>query len=158
MNGGYLMANNLEALETWAAVLLERLEPGERSKVARSIGQELRRSQQKRVMAQENPDGSKFAPRKQRNLRGKQGRVKRKLAMFEKLRTASYLKVRGDTNAVSVGFTGRIARIARVHQYGLKDRAERDAPDVRYEQRELIGFTETDLDLIRDSLLKTLGK
>ncbi|WP_289138874.1 phage virion morphogenesis protein [uncultured Pseudomonas sp.] len=152
------MANNLEALETWAAVLLERLEPGERSKVARSIGQELRRSQQKRVMAQENPDGSKFAPRKQRNLRGKQGRVKRKLAMFEKLRTASYLKVRGDTNAVSVGFTGRIARIARVHQYGLKDRAERDAPDVRYEQRELIGFTETDLDLIRDSLLKTLGK
>lgn len=152
------MANNLEALETWAAVLLERLEPGERSKVARSIGQELRRSQQKRVMAQENPDGSKFAPRKQRNLRGKQGRVKRKLAMFEKLRTASYLKVRGDTNAVSVGFTGRIARIARVHQYGLKDRAERDAPDVRYEQREIIGFTETDLDLIRDSLLKTLGK
>ena len=151
------MANNLEALETWAAVLLERLEPGERSKLARSIGQELRRSQQKRVMAQENPDGSKFAPRKQRNLRGRQGRVKRKLAMFKKLRTASYLKVRGDSNAVSVGFTGRIARIARVHQYGLKDRAERGAPDVRYEQRELLGFKESDLDLIRDSLLSHLA-
>jgi len=150
------MANNLEALETWAAVLLERLEPGERSKLARSIGQELRRSQQKRVMAQENPDGNKFAPRKQRNLRGKQGRVKRKLAMFKKLRTASYLKVRGDTNAVSVGFTGRIARIARVHQYGLKDRAERGAPDVRYEQREVLGFTDSDLDLIRDKLLTQL--
>ncbi|KJZ51981.1 phage virion morphogenesis protein [Pseudomonas marginalis] len=147
------MANNLEALETWAAVLLDRLEPAERGKLARSIGQELRRSQQKRVMAQENPDGSKFAPRKQRNLRGKQGRVKRKLAMFKKLRTASYLKVRGDRNAVTVGFTGRIARIARVHQYGLKDRAERGAPDVRYEQRELLGFTEFDLDLIRHSLL-----
>ncbi|NWN46906.1 phage virion morphogenesis protein [Pseudomonas sp. MAFF 301514] len=152
------MANNLEVLETWAAALLDRLEPGERSKLARSIGQELRRSQQKRVMAQENPDGSKFAPRKQRNLRRKQGRVKRKLAMFKKLRTASYLKVRGDSNAVQVGFTGRIARIARVHQFGLKDRAERGAPDVRYEQRELLGFTETDLDVIRDSLLKTLGK
>lgn len=150
------MANNLEALETWAAVLLERLEPGERSKLARSIGQELRRSQQKRVIAQENPDGSKFAPRKQRNLRGKQGRVKRKLAMFKKLRTASYLQVRGDRNAVSVGFTGRIARIARVHQYGLKDRAERGAPDVRYEQREVLGFTESDLDVIRDSLLAHL--
>jgi phage virion morphogenesis protein len=156
VNGGYLMANNLEALETWAAVLLERLEPGERSKLARSIGQELRRSQQKRVMAQENPDGNKFAPRKQRNLRGKQGRVKRKLAMFKKLRTASYLKVRGDTNAVSVGFTGRIARIARVHQYGLKDRAERGAPDVRYEQREVLGFTDSDLDLVRDKLLTQL--
>jgi phage virion morphogenesis protein len=150
------VANNLEALETWAAVLLHRLEPGERSKLARSIGQELRRSQQKRVMAQENLDGSKFAPRKQRNLRGKQGRVRRKLAMFKKLRTASYLKVRGDSNAVTVGFTGRIARIARVHQFGLKDRAERGAPDVKYDQRELLGFTDSDIDIIRDSLLAHL--
>jgi phage virion morphogenesis protein len=150
------VANNLEALETWAAVLLDRLEPGERSKLARSIGQELRRSQQKRVTAQKNPDGSRYAPRKQRNLRGKQGRIKRKLAMFKKLRTASYLKVRGESNAVTVGFTGRIARIARVHQFGLKDRAESAAPDVRYEQREVLGFTEADLDLIRDELLEHL--
>lgn len=150
------MANNLEALETWAAVLLDRLEPGERGKLTRSIGQELRRSQQKRVVAQENPDGTKFAPRKQRNLRGKQGRVRRKLAMFKKLRTASYLKVRGDSSSITVGFTGRIARIARVHQFGLKDRAERGAPDVRYEQREVLGFTDNDLDLIRDSLLSHL--
>ncbi|XMB47216.1 phage virion morphogenesis protein [Pseudomonas fluorescens] len=150
------MASNLEALEDWAGVLLARLEPGERSKLARIIGQELRRSQQKRVVAQQNPDGSKFAPRKQRNLRGKQGRIRRKLAMFKKLRTASYLKVRGDSNAVTVGFTGRIARIARVHQYGLKDRAESGAPDVRYEQREVLGFTEADIDLIRDSLLTHL--
>lgn len=150
------MANNLEALETWAAVLLERLEPGERSKLTRSIGQELRRSQQKRVMAQENPHGSKFAPRKPRNLRGKQGRVKRKLAMFKKLRTTSYLKASGDSNAVMVGFTGRIARIARVHQFGLRDRAERGAPDVRYEQREVLGFNQIDLEMIKDRLLHHL--
>lgn len=147
------MANNLEALETWASVLLERLEPGERVKLARSIGQELRRSQQKRVMAQENPDGSKYAPRKKRELRGKQGRIRRRLDMFKKLRTASYLKIRGDSNAVSLGFTGRIARIAGVHQYGLKDRAERGAPEVQYDRRELLGFTDADLDIIRDSLL-----
>lgn len=150
------MANNLEALETWAAVLLARLEPGERSKLARSIGQELRRSQQKRVVAQKNPDGTKFAPRKKRDLRGKQGRVRRKLAMFQKLKTVKYLKVRADSNGITVGFTGRIARIARVHQYGLKDRAERGAPDVRYEQRETLGFTDADLDLIRDGLLAHL--
>lgn len=152
------MANNLEALETWAAVLLDRLEPGERSKLARSIGQELRRSQQKRVIAQENPDGSRYAPRKKRDLRGKQGRIRRKLAMFKKLRTASYLKVRGDSNAVSVGFTGRIARIARVHQYGLKDRPEQGARDIRYEQRELLGFTGVESNLIHDSLLEHLSK
>lgn len=147
------MASNLEALETWAAVLLARLSPGERSKLARTIGQELRRSQQKRVMAQENPDGSKYASRKKRDLRGKQGRIRRKLAMFKKLRTASYLKVHGDSNAVTVGFTGRIARIARVHQYGLKDRAEQGSPDVRYDRREILGFTDADIDVIRDRLL-----
>lgn len=151
------MASNLEALETWAAVLLDRLEPGERGKLARSIGQELRRSQQTRVIAQENPDGSKYAPRKQRNLRGKQGRIRRKLEMFKKLRTASFLRVRGDSNAVSVGFTGRIARIARVHQFGLKDRAEPGASDIRYEQREILGLTNIDIDLIRDSLLTHLS-
>lgn len=150
------MANDLEALETWAATLLERLEPGARNQLARSIGQELRRSQQKRVTAQQNPDGSKFAPRKQRNLRGKQGHIRRKLEMFKKLKNATYLKARGDSNAITVGFTGRIARIARVHQYGLKDRAERGAPDVQYEQREVLGFTEADLDVIRDSLLAHL--
>lgn len=150
------MANDLEALEIWAATLLERLEPGARNQLARSIGQELRRSQQKRVIAQQNPDGSKFAPRRQRNLRGKQGHIRRKLEMFKKLKNATYLKARGDSNAITVGFTGRVARIARVHQYGLKDRAERGAPDVRYEQREVLGLTEADMDIIRDGLLKCL--
>lgn len=150
------MDSKLQALETWAAGLLEQLQPAARNQLARSIGQELRRSQQKRVLMQENPDGSKFAPRKKRDLRGKQGRVRRKAEMFKKLRTATYMKARGDSSAVTVSFTGRIARIARVHQYGLKDRAEREAPDVRYEQREVLGFTDADTDLIRDRILEQL--
>ncbi|PYB98151.1 phage virion morphogenesis protein [Pseudomonas protegens] len=147
---------DLEALEDWAAGLLGQLQPAARNQLARSIGQALRRSQQQRIIAQRNPDGSKYAPRKQRNLRSKQGRIKRQVQMFKKLRTASFLKVQGDGNAISVGFTGRVARIARVHQYGLKDRAERDAPEVKYNQREVLGFTEEDLESIRDSLLGAL--
>lgn len=147
------MTNRLETLEDWAAGLLGQLEPASRNKLARSIGQTLRRSQQQRIIAQRNPDGSKYVPRKQRNLRGKQGRVKRKVQMFQKLRTASFLKIQGNGNAISIGFTGRIARIARVHQYGLKDRAERGAPEVKYEQREVLGLTDADLDLIRDQML-----
>ncbi|KAF0863962.1 phage virion morphogenesis protein [Pseudomonas sp. LD120] len=144
---------DLEALEDWAAGLLGQLHPAARNQLARSIGQALRRSQQQRIIAQRNPDGSKYAPRKQRNLRGKQGRIKRQVKMFKKLRTASFLKVQGDGNAISVGFTGRVARIARVHQYGLKDRAERGAPEVKYEPRKVLGFTDADLDTIRDGLL-----
>lgn len=147
------MTNRLEALEDWAAGLLEPLEPASRNRLARSLGQVLRRSQQQRIIAQRNPDRSKYAPRKQRNLRGKQGRMKRTVKMFQKLRTARFLKVQGDGNAISVRFTGRISRIARVHQYGLKDRAEPGARDVKYDRREVLGFGDADLPLIRDALL-----
>lgn len=76
--------------------------------------------------------------------------------MFQKLRKVTFLKAKGDGSAISVGFTGRVARIARVHQYGLRDRAERNAPQVQYDQREVLGFTDADLDLIRDGLLAHL--
>lgn len=150
------MSDNLEALEDWAGGLLSQLEPAARNKLARELGQALRRSQQQRIAAQRNPDGSKYVPRKQRDLRGKQNRVKRKAQMFQKLRTASHMKVKGDANAVAVGFTGRVARIARVHQYGLKDRAKPGAPDVSYKQRALLGLTESDINIIHDELLRHL--
>jgi len=145
--------SDLQALEDWAGSLLQRLEPAARNSLARTIAQQLRRNQQQRVTAQRNPDNSQYTPRKSRDLRGKQGRIRRKFKMFKKLRTTTYLKAQADSNTISIGFTGRIARIARVHQYGLKDRAERHAPHVTYNKREILGFTEADLDLIRDGIL-----
>lgn len=151
------MSDDLQALETWLAPLLARVAPAERGKLARNIATVLRRSQQQRLLAQRNPDGTAFAPRKQRELRGKQGRIKRKAAMFTKLRTVSYLKARGTAAEATVGFVGRISRIARVHQYGLRDRAERGAPDVQYAKREVLGLTEADRELIHDQLLQHLA-
>ena len=155
--GAARMTNRLEVLEDWASGLLAQLEPASRNKLARSLGQALRRSQQQRIIAQQNPDGSRYAPRKQRNLRGKQGRVMRKVKMFQKLRLTSFLKMQGDGNAISVGFTARIARIARVHQYGLKDRAERGSPDVQYDKREVLGLSESDLNMLKDELILHLA-
>ncbi len=150
------MNGSLEALKDWVGPLLRKLQPAERGKLARSLAQQLRRNQQQRVKTQANPDGSKYTPRKKRDLRGKKGRIRRKLEMFQKLSKVTYLKAKGDGSAISVGFTGRVARIARVHQYGLRDRAERNAPQVQYDQREVLGFTDADLDLIRDGLLAHL--
>ena len=150
------MANNLEALEDWAGELLSKLEPAARSKLARSLAQKLRRSQQQRVKQQRNPDGSPYAARKPRDLKGKKGRIKRQAKMFQKLPKASYMKAKGDGQSITIGFTGRVARIARVHQYGLKDRAEANAPEVRYQRREVLGVSEVDINLIRDGLLSFL--
>ncbi|QYX51507.1 phage virion morphogenesis protein [Pseudomonas sp. S07E 245] len=147
---------DLEALEDWAAPLLQRIEPAGRAKLARTLAQELRRSQQQRILAQRAPDGTPFTPRKPHKLREKQGRVKRKAKMFQKLRTASYLKAKGDAKGVTVGFTGRIARIARVHQYGLRDRIAPRGPMGQYEKRELLGFTSEDQERLKDAILAHL--
>lgn len=150
------MSDMFDDLGEWLTPLLSRIEPAERGKLARSVAQQLRRSQQQRIVAQRNPDGSAFAPRKPRELRGKQGRIKRKAKMFTKLRTVRYVKASGSATAATVGFAGRISRIARVHQYGLRDRAERGAPDVQYAQRELLGLTDVEREMVRDQVLQHL--
>jgi phage virion morphogenesis protein len=148
------MADNLHALEAWAGSLLAKLEPGERRKLNQEIGRDLRRSQQQRIAAQRNPDGTPYAKRKPRQLRGKTGRIKRQ--MFAKLRQAKHLKLQSTPNAIAIGFLARAARIARVHQDGLRDRPAKGMADIQYQRRELLGFTEADLELIRDRLLEHL--
>jgi phage virion morphogenesis protein len=143
---------DLNRLETWATPLLDKLEPAERKRLARTISTELRRSQRQRIADQRNPDGSAYAPRRGQ---AKTGRVRRK-AMFQKLRTTKYLKAKYNANSVSVGFFGDIAKLARVHQYGLRDRVAPNGPDVKYEQRELVGWAEADIDLVQDLLIKHL--
>lgn len=150
------MADMLDDLGDWLTPLITRLEPTERARLARSVAQQLRRSQQQRIVAQRNPDGTAYAPRKQRDLRGKKGRIKARAKMFTKLRTARYVKATGNASEAAVSFAGRIARIARVHQYGLRDRAERGAPDVQYAQRELLGLTPSERESIRDQVLAHL--
>jgi phage virion morphogenesis protein len=149
------VSNDLRALEDWAGALLVKLGPTERRRLTQSIARDLRRSQQQRIASQRNPDGSAYAPRKPRKLRSKAGRIRRK--MFAKLRTARHLKLQSSAERIAIGFLGRTARLARIHQYGLRDRAGRNAPQVQYSQRELLGFSEVELEMIRDRLLRHLG-
>jgi phage virion morphogenesis protein len=83
--------------------------------------------------------------------------VKRqKAAMFEKICMQKNLNIEQDENQLSVGFFGRVARIARVHQEGLKDKVSKKGPVYDYPIRPLLGFSPTDEALIRDSLLRHL--
>lgn len=153
------MNDDLHVLEAWAGTLLAQLQPGQSRVVTRRIAQDLRRSQAQRIASQQAPDGAPYAARKQRkNLRGKKGRIKRqKAAMFQKIRTQKNLKIEQDENQLSVGFFGRVARIARVHQEGLTDKVAKKGPAYHYPSRPLLGFSVTDQTLIRESLLRHLG-
>jgi len=150
------VSDDLRLIEDWAAVLLLKLAPAGRRKVAQAIAVDLRRSQAQRIAAQREPDGSPFVPRKPRkDLRGKRGRIKR-AAMFAKLRTSKWLKTRATPDLAEVGFTGRAGKLATVHQYGEVDAVAPGGPRVRYPRRRLLGFSEGDRTLIRDRLIDHL--
>lgn len=155
--------DELQAVEKWAGALLAQLSPAGRRKAMLDIARDLRRSQQARIAAQKDPDGAGYAPRKSRvqkggkKLRGKRGRIKR-AAMFAKLRTARYLQLEATPAGLAIGFAGRVARVARVHQLGEVDRVAPGGPEVRYPARVLLGFTDADRELIRDKLLEHVTK
>ncbi|CAE6841703.1 hypothetical protein R69746_06954 [Paraburkholderia aspalathi] len=154
--------DELQAVETFLGGLLGKLQPAARRAAMRDIARELRRSQQTRIVAQQNPDGSRYAARKPRTkpggkLRDKRGRIKR-AAMFAKLRTARYLKTEADANGLAIGFAGRVARVARVHQLGETDRVAPGGVEYRYPARVLLGFTDAEREMIRDRLLQHLTK
>ena len=141
----------VEEVQAKLSALINNLSPQARRQLARNIGQALRKNQQARIARQENPDGTAFEPRKPRKEFGKKkGRIKRK-AMFAKLRTARYFKIQSNANEVSVGFNGSSAMIAKVHQYGLMSSPSKTKDfKVRYAQRELLGFSQSDLDIFDD--------
>lgn len=153
------MADDLIQLETWAASLLVKIAPQARRTLATSIARALRRSQQERIAKQVAPDGTAYAARKNQGdrLRDKRGQIRRKQgAMFVKLRTARWLKANATADGAEVGFVGRVARLARVHQEGLADRTSPGGKMIRYPSRPLLGFSERDRALIRDLLLEQL--
>ncbi|MDF2073193.1 phage virion morphogenesis protein [Pseudomonas mendocina] len=150
------MTDNLAALEDWAGALLAKLSPAERRKLTTRIGRDLRRNQQQRIATQRNPDGTPYAPRKAKALRSKKGRIKRQ--MFTRLRQAKNLRLQSTADSIGIAFTGRIARIAKIHQRGLRDRPARGQAEVQYAKRELLGFNHAALELIRDGLLDHLTR
>lgn len=148
----------VEEVQAKLSALINNLSPQARRQLARNIGQALRKNQQARIARQETPDGTAFEPRKPRKEFGKKkGRIKRK-AMFAKLRTARYFKIQSNANEVSVGFNGSSAMIAKVHQYGLMSSPSKTKDfKVRYAQRELLGFSQSDLDIIEDLVIEQLS-
>ncbi|SET28406.1 phage virion morphogenesis protein [Kosakonia radicincitans] len=140
--------------ENELAGLLAALSPAGRRRLTVDIAKKLRQRQQQRIKAQKNPDGSPYAKRKPQPLRAKKGRIKRE--MFTKLRTNRYMKASGNDSAAVVEFTGKVQRIARVHQYGLKDKPARNRPDIVYPRRLLLGLNKEDIVMIEDVIFKHL--
>lgn len=140
----------LQALNDHLGAMLIKLSDAERRKLEMTIGRKLRSSQKKRITSQQNPDGTPYVPRKNK-LRDKKNKIKNK--MFNAIKNAKWMRVQRTSEGVAVGFTGRVAFIARVHQLGLRDKVDRDGPTVKYNSRELLGFTQAEMDMIEKDVL-----
>lgn len=139
----------LQEVDAWLDALQAGLEPAARKRMMRELAQQLRRSQQKNIRMQRNPDGTAYEPRRV-TARTKQGRIRRQ--MFAKLRTTKYLKAVASQDSASVEFESRVQRIARVHHYGLRDRVSRKGPEVKYAERRLLGLNNVTENIIRERL------
>ncbi|WP_413528125.1 phage virion morphogenesis protein [Rahnella inusitata] len=146
--------NELKPFDDKLSGLLESLSPAGRRKMASDIAKKLRASQQQRIKRQKAPDGTPYTSRKRQPIKAKKGRVKRE--MFAKLRTARYLKAKGSGDAATLEFVGKVQRIARIHQEGLKDRPNRHSQPVKYEARLLLGFSAADRQIVEDVILSQL--
>ncbi len=156
--------SDLDALGKWVAEITHHLSAGEMRALSRRVGTILRAANAKREKANKTPEGGAMAPRKaarerrvKAELSAGKGAVRKKL-MFQKIPGQRFLKTIPRSDGVDVGFVGAIGRIARVHQYGLRDKVSREpgAKMAQYAERPLLGDTEVDreavLELVYDHL------
>ncbi|CAI0807500.1 phage virion morphogenesis protein [Serratia proteamaculans] len=147
--------SDFQALDETLSVLLQQLSPQSRQVFTRQVAKELRQRQQKHIQEQKNPDGSPYIPRKNKR-QDKHGRIRRK--MFTRLRTARFMKTESNTDEAAVTFAPGVTNLSVVHHYGLRDKVSPDGPTVRYARRQLLGFTDADIEWIKDLALTHIAK
>ncbi|EAB4275259.1 phage virion morphogenesis protein [Salmonella enterica] len=148
--------NDFKPFDDKLAGLIAALSPAARRRMAADIAKTLRARQQRRIKTQKAPDGTPYAARKRQPVKAKKGRIKRE--MFAKLRTSRFMKATAGNDAAVVEFTGKVQRMAKVHQYGLKDKPGRNSAPVQYDARTLIGFDHESKNMIHDIIMVSLAE
>lgn len=146
--------SELSTFDTRLAGLIVALSPQSRKAMAATIAKRLRKHQQQRIKQQVTPEGQPFTPRRPQALRAKKGRIKRE--KFARLRTAKYMKAKGTDKDAVVEFSGQVQRMAKVHQYGLRDRPSVRAKEMQYPARPLFGLHREDVELVEEIIIDYL--
>ena len=147
----------LAALERELAALLACLSPGARARFLRAAGKQLRDNQQMRIAAQQNPDGSAYTPRRPQ-VDDKTHKLRRSRArMFAKLSKTRWMAVRTTADSATIQFVAGAGRLANIHQHGLRDRVNKYGLQVQYPARQLLGFSDADIEMVREMLLAAVG-
>ncbi|MEF9957978.1 MAG: phage virion morphogenesis protein [Acinetobacter sp.] len=139
-------------LNHWLDQIALRLEPTQRRELMRRLAQGLRVRQRDRIKQQRDPDGNRFVPRKRNQI----GNRKRQGALFQKI--GREIKTEYSADKAAIGFGGRTAQIAKVHQEGKTIKPSRYAKATKYPIRELIGFSQDDEKWISEEIIVFMSK
>lgn len=140
--------SDFKEIEKICAYFLSKLDNKEMARVNRAIASTIRKSQSARITRQENPDGSAYPKRKL--IKNRKGEVRRG-AMFNKLKTARWLKQVGNAQGITINFDQRVRRIAKTHQWGETERFGNVKIDMP--ERQLLGLTEAEQQAILDAIV-----
>ncbi|HEX2794709.1 MAG TPA: phage virion morphogenesis protein [Croceicoccus sp.] len=148
----------LEAIEPWLAGVMTRLKPGQRLRLAKKVGQVLRKRNADRIGQNVQPDGSAMEPRKPRSRKGGDKASARRGKMFRKISLAKNMRIRANADRVEITFSPLVAGAAAVHHFGLIDKVEHaaGAPKYRYPARRLLGLPKGDRDMIMETVMEVL--
>lgn len=129
--------NDFKPFDDTLTGLIAALSPAARRRMAADIAKTLRARQQRRIKMQK---AGRDTLRRPKTPAGKSQNRRVKREMFAKLRTSRFMKATAGNDSAVVEFTGKVQRMANVHQYGLKDKPWRNSAPVQYDARMLIGF------------------
>ncbi|WP_323842956.1 phage virion morphogenesis protein [Moraxella sp. Pampa] len=136
--------------------IINGLSDGQMLRLKKTLGQKLRNNQKKRITAQKNVDGSAYTPKKPKaKRRGQKKRVRAK--MMNTIKNAAHMKIKQSNDGFAIGYVGRTAQIAEVHQYGLTARINnKQATTAAYPVRQLLGISDEDKQMIDEAVLDYL--
>lgn len=133
----------VEALED----LTQAVAPEGRRRLANKVATDVRARNAQRIAGNVTPDGEPMVPRKPKK-RGsrKPGRLRTAMKMFRSAGRPQFLRKKVTDGEIEIGFAGAMARIMRVHHYGLRDTVTRapNSPQVTYAARPVIGLPTED--------------
>lgn len=134
--------------------IIDGLSDGQMLKLKKTLAQKVRNNQKKRITAQQNVDGSTYTPKKpQRKRKGR--RVRKK--MMNTIKLARHMKIEQSREGFAIGYVGRMAQVAEVHQYGLTARLNaKTGVSAAYPVRELLGISDEDKQMIDEMVLDCL--
>ena len=137
---------NLDELLEWSKQTIELMAPARRRMLIRKLLMILRQRNLVRMRQNVGPGGEPWQERKKRRAKNQSKKMMLGLAKAKRLRLLA------NADSGSMGFGNNI--IALVHHYGLLDKVSPNGPTVKYPERQLLGISEDDENLLMQTLVE----